>query len=84
MLRLPRFGCSTMKLTPPVLGIRPDVISPRCGSPVDRVLDLEHVGAPVGQHGARGGHEPPLGDLDDPYPLEHLVHRNPSLDGRRR
>ena len=34
MLRLPRLGCSTMKLTPPVLGISPEVISPRCGSPL--------------------------------------------------
>src|SRR5207244_2298104 len=33
-LRLPRFGCSTMKLTPPVGGTRPEVTSPRCGSPL--------------------------------------------------
>src|SRR4051794_5321322 len=35
MLRLPRFGCSIMKFgMPPPPPIRPEVISPRCGSPV--------------------------------------------------
>src|SRR5262249_20204711 len=33
-LRLPRFDCSIMKLTPPVGGKNPAVTSPRCGSPV--------------------------------------------------
>src|SRR5262249_5536510 len=31
--RLPRFGCSTMKLTPPAAGTRPEETSPRWGSP---------------------------------------------------
>src|SRR3954463_1373988 len=35
MLRLPRFGCSIMKFgMPPLPPISPDVINPRCGSPV--------------------------------------------------
>src|SRR5262249_31392350 len=32
--RLPRVDCSIMKLPPPVGGKKPDVTSPRCGSPV--------------------------------------------------
>src|SRR2546422_631573 len=39
-----------------------------------RVLDLDPVGAPAGEHGARRRHEPPLRDLDDAHAREDLAH----------
>ena len=46
--------------------------------PGNGVLDLDHVGAPVGQDRAGGGREGELGDLDHLDALHGLVHsRNP-------
>jgi hypothetical protein len=39
-----------------------------------RMLDLDDVRAPVGEHGTAGRHEPPLGDLDHANAFEHAGH----------
>ena len=39
-----------------------------------RVLDLDHVGAPVGEHAARRRHEPPLRDLENTHAFERFHH----------
>jgi hypothetical protein len=39
------------------------------------VLDLDHVRPPVGQHRARGRHEPELRDLEHADPLHGQMHR---------
>ena len=38
------------------------------------MLDLDDVGAPVGQHRAGGGDERPGGELDDADPAENVGH----------
>jgi hypothetical protein len=39
-----------------------------------RVLDLDDVGTPVGQHRARGRHERELRDLEDAHTSHRLLH----------
>ena len=41
------------------------------------VLDLDHLGAPVGEDGGRRGHEGVLGDLEDADALHHIGHASP-------
>ena len=50
-----------------------DALAHEAAVPVtrDRVLDLDHVGAPVGEQRAARGHEHELGELDDTHALEH-------------
>ena len=42
------------------------------GVAAHRMLDLDHVGAPVGEDRARGGHEGELRHFEDPHALHHL------------
>ena len=39
-----------------------------------RMLDLDHVDAPIRQHRAGARNEEPLGDLDQAHTVEHLEH----------
>ena len=48
------------------------------GVATHRVLDLDDVGAPVGEDGSRRGNEGELRNLEDPHALHHLDHDPPS------
>ena len=41
-------------------------------------LDLDHLGAPVGEQRGRGRHEGVLGDFEDAHALHHIGHRHSS------
>ena len=43
------------------------------------VLDLDHLSAPIGEHGGRRGHEAPLGQLDHLDVLQQWFHRARSV-----
>ena len=51
--------------------------APHGVAPLD-VLDLDHLGAPVGEERRGGGHEGVLGDLQDPDALHDCGHRSSS------
>ena len=40
----------------------------------DRMLDLQHIRAPIREHRAGGGHERPRCDLDDLDALQNIAH----------
>ena len=66
-----------MKLTPPVSGMKPEVTSPRCGSPVTGCSILMTSAPQSASTAPAGGHEPPLRDLDDAHPVQRSRHRAP-------
>ena len=67
------------------LGPRPDPLGDQAAVRVALdALDVDDVGAPVGQQGSRHRHEHPLRQLDDPDPLEgQLAAHAPSPAGVR-
>ena len=81
MLRLPRLACSMLGFGPRSMRYEPDLHEAALRIAGDGVLDLDHVGAPVGQHGARRGDEAVHGDLEDadarqrgrPFNLAHAI-----------
>ena len=82
MLRLPRFGCSISGWNEPAA--TPPVPSLQAALRVagERVLDLDDVGAPVGQHRARRRRERELRDLDHLHALHGLVRHSDSFTQR--
>ena len=72
MLRLPRLGCSMIGWNEPAAppaGAELDAALRVAG---DGVLDLDHVGTPVGQHRTGRGREGELRHLED----AHAFHRS--------
>ena len=64
--RFPLFGSSIMWATPPgPVGTSPEAARPRSGVPTLRMLDLDDVGAPLGQHRPRNRDVRPRRHLDD-------------------
>jgi hypothetical protein len=59
-----------------------DLAHPALRIAAHRMLDLDHIRAPFGQHRAGAGHEDELRHLDDADALENLGHRKrPSRGG---
>ena len=84
MLCLPRLECSSRTWTPsPEVDDAARGQAPHGVAPLD-VLDLDHLGAPVGEEGRRGGHERVLGDLQDPDALHDCGHRSSRIARRVR
>ncbi len=52
---------------------------PTRGVAAGDVLDLDHLGTPVGEDAGRGGHEGVLGDLEDADAFHHVRHASPLL-----
>ena len=69
MLRLPRLACSMIGLGSPSTRSSP-AAQAALRVTGHRVLDLDHVGAPVGQHRARRRDEPVHRDLENADPVQ--------------
>ena len=73
-LRLPRLGCSISGCRSGFELEASHVDEATLSVAAHRVLDLDDVGAPVGEDRARRRDERELRDLEDPYALHHLDH----------
>ena len=73
-LRLPRLGCSISVWRVRVELDAAHVEEAALGIAAHGMLDLDDVGAPVGQDRAGRGHERELRHLEDPDALHHLDH----------